>query len=69
MSDLPMSGHADLDRSSSAPVRIAIDAMGGDSAPGVEVEGAIGAVRESAGALEVVLVGREGPVAQGSRRK
>jgi len=38
-------------------VRIAVDAMGGEGAPGVEVEGALAAVRESGGALEVVLVG------------
>jgi phosphate acyltransferase len=35
--------------------RIAVDAMGGDHAPGPEVGGAVAAVRE--GALEVVLVG------------
>jgi glycerol-3-phosphate acyltransferase PlsX len=40
------------------PVRIAVDAMGGDSAPAVEVEGAVQAAAESAGSLEVVLVGR-----------
>src|SRR5687768_14772416 len=34
---------------------IAVDAMGGDRAPGPEVGGAVVAVRE--GALEVVLVG------------
>ena len=39
-------------------VRVAIDAMGGDNAPGVEVEGAIAAARESAGAIEIVLVGK-----------
>jgi glycerol-3-phosphate acyltransferase PlsX len=39
-------------------VRVAIDAMGGDNAPGVEVEGALAAAKESAGAIEVVLVGR-----------
>ncbi len=33
--------------------------MGGDHAPGVTAEGAVRAVRESGGALEVVLVGRE----------
>lgn len=32
--------------------------MGGDNAPAVEVEGAIAAARDGAGALEVVLVGR-----------
>lgn len=40
------------------PVRIAVDAMGGDNAPAVEVEGAVQAAAESAGSLEVVLVGR-----------
>ena len=39
-----------------------MDAMGGDSAPAVEVEGAVAAVREAAGAIEVVLVGRQGPI-------
>ena len=43
----------------SGPIRIAIDAMGGDNAPGVEVRGGLAAVRESGGAVEVVLVGRE----------
>ncbi len=41
------------------PVRIAIDAMGGENAPGAEVEGALEAVRESDGSLEIILVGRE----------
>jgi glycerol-3-phosphate acyltransferase PlsX len=40
-------------------VRIAVDAMGGEGAPQVEVEGALEAVRESDGQIEVVLVGRE----------
>ncbi len=40
------------------PVRIAVDAMGGENAPGAEVEGAITAVRGAAGSLEVVLVGQ-----------
>jgi glycerol-3-phosphate acyltransferase PlsX len=40
------------------PVRIAVDAMGGDNAPGVEVEGAVEAAAESDGSIEVVLVGR-----------
>ena len=46
-------------RESKGPIRIAIDAMGGENAPGVEVEGGLAAVRESGGAVEVVLVGRE----------
>lgn len=41
------------------PIRIAIDAMGGESAPGVEVAGGVEAAREAEGELEVVLVGRE----------
>lgn len=40
-------------------MRIAVDAMGGDSAPGVEVEGAIEALR-GCDDLEVVLAGDEG---------
>ncbi len=44
---------------SDGSVKIAVDAMGGDSAPVVEVDGALAAVRESAGRIEVVLVGRE----------
>lgn len=41
------------------PIRIAVDAMGGENAPGVEVEGAVAAAREADGGLEVLLVGRE----------
>jgi glycerol-3-phosphate acyltransferase PlsX len=44
---------------SDGTVRIAVDAMGGDSAPAVEVDGALQAARESEGRIEVVLVGRE----------
>jgi glycerol-3-phosphate acyltransferase PlsX len=33
--------------------------MGGENAPGVEVEGGLAAARESGGAVEVVLVGKE----------
>jgi len=33
--------------------------MGGENAPGVEVEGGLAAVRESGGGVEVVLVGRK----------
>lgn len=40
-------------------VRIAVDAMGGEGAPQVEIEGALEAVRESEGRVEVVLVGRQ----------
>jgi len=54
------SGTTSTDDSAGAgrPVRIAVDAMGGDNAPGAEVEGAIAAVREAAGSLEIVLVGQ-----------
>ncbi len=40
------------------PVRIAVDAMGGDNAPAVELEGALAAARASGGRVDVVLVGR-----------
>jgi glycerol-3-phosphate acyltransferase PlsX len=43
-------------------MRIVVDAMGGDHAPAVEVEGAVEAVRESGGEATVVLVGNETPV-------
>jgi glycerol-3-phosphate acyltransferase PlsX len=43
-------------------VRVAVDAMGGDNAPAVEVEGAVEAARGAGGALEVVLVGRRAAV-------
>lgn len=49
---------ASSSRDRDRPVRIAVDAMGGDNAPGVEVEGALEAALEAGGALEVVLVGR-----------
>jgi len=38
-------------------MKIALDAMGGDHAPGVVIDGAVQAVRELG--VEVVLVGRE----------
>ncbi len=44
------------------PVRVAVDAMGGDHAPGVAVEGAVEAAREAGDALRVLLVGRAGDV-------
>lgn len=44
---------------SARPIRVALDAMGGDHAPGVTVEGAVQAVREADGRLAVLLVGRE----------
>ncbi|MEW6685167.1 MAG: phosphate acyltransferase PlsX [Candidatus Edwardsbacteria bacterium] len=40
-------------------IKIAVDAMGGDNAPEVIVDGAIGAARESEGRFEVLLVGLE----------
>jgi glycerol-3-phosphate acyltransferase PlsX len=43
-------------------VRVAVDAMGGDNAPAVEVEGAVAAARDGAGAIEVVLVGRQAAI-------
>ncbi len=41
------------------PIRVAVDAMGGDHAPGVVVEGALAALANSAGNLEILLVGPE----------
>jgi glycerol-3-phosphate acyltransferase PlsX len=41
----------------SGPIRVGVDAMGGDSAPRSEVLGAIQAARELNGDLEIVLVG------------
>jgi glycerol-3-phosphate acyltransferase PlsX len=38
-------------------MRIALDAMGSDRAPAVEVEGAVGALRELGGDFSIVLVG------------
>jgi glycerol-3-phosphate acyltransferase PlsX len=42
-----------------ASLKIALDAMGGDKAPGVIIEGALAALKETGGELSVVLVGRE----------
>ncbi len=44
-----------------ATVRVAVDVMGGDHAPGEIVRGALAAVRDRED-LQVLLVGREGPV-------
>jgi glycerol-3-phosphate acyltransferase PlsX len=44
------------------PVRVAVDAMGGDHAPGVVVEGAAEAAAEAGDRLAVLLVGREAEV-------
>ncbi|HEV2150687.1 MAG TPA: phosphate acyltransferase PlsX [Longimicrobiaceae bacterium] len=38
-------------------MRIALDAMGSDRAPSVEIEGAVGALRELEGEFRIVLVG------------
>jgi len=40
-------------------VRIALDAMGGDFAPGVQVRGALAALNDLPHSFEVILVGRE----------
>ena len=45
----------------SAPLRIAVDAMGGDRAPGEIVAGAVGAVEQHG--VEVLLFGREDAIA------
>ncbi len=39
------------------PIRVAVDAMGGDHAPGVVVEGALAALAKAGEELEVLLVG------------
>ena len=39
-------------------IRIALDAMGGDNAPRVEVEGAVQALRDLPPAFRIQLVGR-----------
>ena len=44
------------------PVRVAVDAMGGDHAPGVVVEGVLEAVAEAGDRLTVLLLGREAEV-------
>ena len=62
MPDAPGWARADGMRDPGRPARIAVDAMGGENAPSVEVEGAVEAVRESDGAIEAILVGREEPI-------
>lgn len=52
---------------SSGRVRVAVDAMGGDYAPGEIVKGAAAAAR--AGEVDVVLVGREDVVAEELRKQ
>ena len=44
------------------PVRVAVDAMGGDYAPGVVVEGVLDALAEAGDRVTVLLVGREAEV-------
>ena len=44
------------------PVRVAVDAMGGDHAPSVVVEGVLEATAEAGDRLAVLLVGREAEV-------
>ena len=44
------------------PVRVAVDAMGGDNAPGVVVEGVLAAAAAGTGRFRVVLVGPEATV-------
>lgn len=43
----------------SGPVRVAVDGMGGDNAPGVVVEGVVELLRRDPGSVEPVLVGDE----------
>jgi len=45
------------------PTRVAIDAMGGDHAPSVVIEGAVRVVKEHPGVIAPVLVGPEGVIA------
>lgn len=44
-------------------MRIALDAMGGDRAPGVIIDGAMAALDELGGEVDIVLVGREDSIA------
>lgn len=43
-------------------IRVALDAMGGDSAPAVEIEGALGALDSLPGRLQIQLVGRRADI-------
>ena len=49
-------------------ITIVVDAMGGDHAPGVVVEGALDAVAEAPGRISVILVGREQAIEAELRR-
>lgn len=50
-------------------MRIALDAMGGDRAPGVIIEGALAAVSEMESAIEVILVGRRDAIESEMKRR
>jgi len=47
------------------PVRVAVDAVGGDQSPDVVIEGAVHAARAAEGGIEVLLVGPEEVVRSG----
>ncbi len=47
------------------PVRIAVDAMGGDEAPAVVLDGAVEAARQAGEALEILLFGPEAILNEG----
>ena len=49
-------------KNDNSPVRVAIDAMGGDFAPEETVKGAVNASRSAN--VEIILVGDQGPVEQ-----
>ncbi|NIP58689.1 MAG: phosphate acyltransferase PlsX [Gemmatimonadetes bacterium] len=49
-------------------MRIALDAMGTDDAPGSEVAGAVGALRDLRSDLEIVLVGDQGRIREELKR-
>ena len=44
------------------PVRVVLDAMGGDHAPAHEVQGALTALQELGTDVELILVGRESDI-------
>lgn len=50
-------------------IRVALDAMGGDYAPGVPVEGALAAVEELPESCEVLLVGRQAEIEAALRKQ
>ncbi len=59
MSTIPLAG----------PVRVAVDAMGGDHAPAVVVEGALTAAAAAGGRFRILLVGREAEVREEMARQ